>query len=354
MTVPFYDPAKSYEENFDQGPFGAFADGKVYVNKTPPTHTFLGYKLHLPFGIAAGPLLNAKYVKAALDKGFDLVVYKTVRTHHQAAHAWPNVVPIETEGNLSLDEAEKGVKTSTSYKKPLAITNSFGVPSAEPEFWLKDAKEAVEYAKPGQVVIMSFQGTTRPGQTEQEYIDDFVQGARLCVETDAKILEVNMSCPNEGSSRLLCFDVPKVKRIITAIRKEIGKLPLILKLAYFEDPAELEKLVKEIGPLVDAFAAINTIPAKVFTEEGKAALPGKGRLVSGVCGAPIHWAGLDMIQRLHEMKEQFNLDFSLIGVGGVSDIAGYQRFCEAGADAVMCATGAMWNPYLAQEIKKGV
>src|SRR3989338_6655252 len=29
MLTPFYDPNKSYEENFEQGPFGAFADGEV-------------------------------------------------------------------------------------------------------------------------------------------------------------------------------------------------------------------------------------------------------------------------------------------------------------------------------------
>jgi len=30
----------------------------------------------------------------------------------------------------------------------------------------------------------------------------------------------------------------------------------------------------------------------------------------------------------------------------------YQDYREAGADAVLSATGAMWNPYLAKEIKE--
>jgi hypothetical protein len=30
LQDPFYDPNKSYEENFANGPYGAFADGEVY------------------------------------------------------------------------------------------------------------------------------------------------------------------------------------------------------------------------------------------------------------------------------------------------------------------------------------
>ncbi len=351
MNTPFYDPAKSYQDNFDFGPFGAFADGKIFEDNGKPEYSLFGFPLHLPFGIAAGPLLNAKFVNAALDKGFDLVVYKTVRTEQKAAHAWPNIVVVDSEENLSLNQAQSGVKVSTSTEKPVAITNSFGVPSSKPEFWQVDAAEAVTHAKNGQLVILSFQGTAKADQTEQEYIQDYAHAAKLCKETGAKALEVNMSCPNEGSDRLLCFDIPKVKKIITAVKKEIGDTPLILKLAYFESQEELEELVREVGPMLQAFAAINTLPAKIYNEDGNAALPGKDRLVSGVCGSPIHWAGVEMIQRLHELKAKLKLQYELIGVGGVSDVGGYQRFREAGADAVMCATAAMWNPYLAQEIK---
>lgn len=30
--MPFYDPEKSYEENFEKGPFGAFSDGEIVKN----------------------------------------------------------------------------------------------------------------------------------------------------------------------------------------------------------------------------------------------------------------------------------------------------------------------------------
>ena len=81
MLVPFYDPDKSYKENFEQGPFGAFANGEVLANPIGKTYgvdfgyDFLGFKVNSPFGIAAGPLINGNFAQAALDiKGFDLNV----------------------------------------------------------------------------------------------------------------------------------------------------------------------------------------------------------------------------------------------------------------------------------------
>ena len=38
--------------------------------------------------------------------------------------------------------------------------------------------------------------------------------------------------------------------------------------------------------------------------------------------------------------------------GGVTKTEDYFEYLRAGADSVMSATGAMWNPYLAQEIKE--
>ena len=46
------------------------------------------------------------------------------------------------------------------------------------------------------------------------------------------------------------------------------------------------------------------------------------------------------------------MKFTIVGVGGVSSADDFKKYREAGADAVMSATGAMWNPMLAQEIKK--
>jgi len=348
---PFYNPEKTYEENYDDGPFGDFADGKIYEQKGEPTHDFFGHKVYLPFGIPAGPLLNGAYIKAALDKGFDIPVYKTVRTRKYPCAPWPNVLGVDVQGDLTLDQAEKGLVGSHTYTPPIAITNSFGVPSYEPDFWQKDMADAVSYAKKGQVVVGSFQGTTNPAGDTKAYVQDFADAARLVKEAGAPILEVNLSCPNEGTAHLLCFDLERTQQVVETIKNEIGETPLIIKVAYYQEDEQLEKLLSLIGNTVQGISAINTIPSKIIDRDGNQALPGEGRSRSGVCGAPIKWAGLDMVKRLKKLREEHNYSFSIEGVGGVTTPEDYQAFINAGADSVMSATGAMWNPYLAQEIK---
>lgn len=354
LQVPFFDPEKSYEQNFEEGPYGAFADGKVFEQAGEPEYEFFGNKVFAPFGIPAGPLLNGNYVKAALDKGFDIPVYKTVRTHKYPCNPWPNVLSVQVKGDLTLEQAEKGVVGNHTYAEPISITNSFGVPSFDPDFWQKDLADAVAYAKTGQVVVGSFQGTTNTNGDVEAYIQDFVDCAKLVKETGVKILEINLSCPNEGTAHLLCFDIERTTKIAAAVKTEVGDTPVVIKIAYFKEQEQLKKLVESVGNIVDGIAAINTIPAKIYDEQGNQALPGPSRLVSGTCGHLITWAGVDEVKRLRQLREELNLNFTIVGVGGVTTPADYKEYRKAGADAVMSATGSMWNPFLAQEIKKSL
>ncbi len=347
--APFYDPEVSYRDNFDHGPFGLFADSTIYAQTGRPEAEFLGQPVFAPFGIPAGPLVNGKFVKAALDKGYDIPVYKTVRTRKFPCHAWPNVLAVRVQGDLTPDK--KRLVADHDYRQPLSITNSFGVPSFEPDFWQPDLADAVKHARVGQVVVGSYQGTSSPGGGVEGYVADFILGARLLKETGVKIIEVNLSCPNEGTSHLLCFDTVLAHRIVEAIKNEVGDMPLITKIAYFAQDAKLRELLGAIGNSVEAVSAINTIAADIVDAEGNQALPGEGRLRSGVCGSAIKWAGLDMTRRLSRLREEMGLGFAIVGVGGVSSAADFDDYRAAGADAVMAATGAMWDPLLAESIK---
>ena len=253
---------------------------------------------------------------------------------------------------MTLEQAKNGIISKDSYEAPLSITNSFGVPSFDAQIWQKDLAEAVAHAGNSQVVVGSFQGTKKGDGDVDAFVADFVLAARLVKETGAKILEVNFSCPNEGTAHLMCFDVAMVRRTSEAIKNEIGNTPLVIKIAYYENQEALEKLIQDVGNIVDGISAINTIGSAVRNEKGEQALPGEGRLVSGVCGESIKWAGLDMTGRLKNLREELGMNFTIVGVGGVSSADDFKKYREAGADAVMSATGAMWNPMLAQEIKK--
>ena len=350
LLKPFYDPKKSYEENFEEGPFGAFVDAEVIKDKTKSKFNFFGFELNSPFGIPAGPLINGKFAQAAFDKGFDIATYKTVRSEKYACYPPPNVVGVKVEGGLTAN-FEKLVMEK-NFHEPLSITNSFGVPSFDPEFWQKDIKKILKNVRKGQILVGSFQGTKKEGQTFGEYINDFVLTAKLLKETGVKVMEVNLSCPNEGTNNLLCHDRKQSMMVVKAIKKEIGAIPLIIKISYYKDEKVLRDFVEKIGPFVQGISAINTISAEIVDENGNQALPGAGRLTSGICGHAIKWAGLDMVQKLKKFQTEFQYSYIIIGVGGVMNPKDFFEYRRAGADIVMSATGAMWNPYLAREIKE--
>ncbi len=350
LRTPFFDPNKTYYENWEQGPFGDFANGEV-VPEGPIRFEFLGEKISYPIGIPAGPLLNGRFVNAALDKGWTVPVHKTVRSKTHPCNDWPNVLALKDfPGELSIERAQEPLVVVDNYSEPLSITNSFGNPSYEPEVWQQDLKNSLAHAAEGQLVMCSFEGTKREGMTSEEYVQEWADGMKMVADTGVKVVESNFSCPNEGAASLLCFDVPKVKTVVTAIKEKIGDTKLIIKIAFFEEAA-LRELVSEVGNIVDGFSAINTIAAPVVNEDGSQALPGAHRVKSGICGHAIKWAGIDMVKRLAGLRKELGMQYGIIGCGGVTVPSDFKEFRDAGADIVMSATGAMWNPYLAKEIK---
>ncbi len=372
LKTPFYDPSKTYDENYDKGPFGAFAEGPersrtsiplsttLSVNRMgrrtdgKPQHDFLGQKVYTPFGIPAGPLINSNFCKGAFEKGFDICVYKTVRSGVYPCHPFPNVLAVKVEGDLTIKRAQDKLIADNNYSEPLNITNSFGVPSKAPEVWQEDCKKAISYARGGQVLVLSFMGTVKENQTSDEFVTDYAMTAKLAYQTSAKILETNLSCPNIGNEGLVCYNLEMTEKVCKAIRNEIGNTPLILKVGYYKNNDDIKKLLEIASKYAQAVSSINTIQAEIIDKDGNQALPGKMRARSGVCGAAIKWAGLEMVKKLVKIKKSLGIETKIIGVGGVTNASDYFDYLQAGADCVMSATGAMWNPNLAQEIKQKI
>lgn len=356
--MPFYDSKSSYEKNYDLGPFGTFRKKPSYRLPKKMKTTFFGYPVNIPFGIPSGPLLNSKFIKGAWNWGFSLTTYKTVRGNKFPCHPFPNVIRIKTKkGEIHPDETIKGdLNISKINVDKDGITNSFGVPSKPPKEWQADVKKALRSEKKGNLLILSFMGTMQKDMNRRGYIEDFVRTCKLAKRTGTKILEVNFSCPNFGKEGLICTDIKTSRDILAALKKAKGNTPLLVKIGYFapKQQSELEKLLNAIYANADGVVAINTIPAKVVDSKGKQILPGSPvRLSSGICGATIRWAGLDLSKRIVEYKRKKNWkDFVAVGVGGITTPADYKKYMKTGVDAVQSATGAMWKPNLALQIHK--
>ncbi|MDO8460832.1 MAG: hypothetical protein Q7S38_00135 [bacterium] len=354
MKPAFYDHTISYEDNFEKGPPILYQ--KVHPKKRAikKKSRFLGFDVNLSFGIPPGPLLNSKFMKAAFDWGFDVSTYKTVRANIFPCHPFPNVLYVEPPKELHPDKTPRLIARQTTKRnaEKFSITNSFGVPSKKPQEWQRDVKKALSHVGDGQLMILSFMGTVRENQTQQEFIDDFAKAAKYSFETGVKVVEANLSCPNIGNEGLVCYNLEVTRKVCKAIRKVIGKTPLILKVGYYKDEKSLVELAKIANEYAQAVAAINTLQIEVVDKNGNQALPGKNRLRSGVCGASIKWAGLEMTYKLNRLRKNNKYDFAVVGIGGVMTPKDYFEYKKAGADLVQSATAAMWNPHLAYEIWK--
>lgn len=349
--IHFYDDRLDFEENKAHGPFGDFSEVNASdYNPEYPAYDFFGIQVNSPFGIADGPLPTPRFIKAALDTGFDIVTLKSVRTDTFPLNPYPQVRPLDLRTDLEL-KAGNTVTTSIDFVEPLAVANSFGIPSVKPDIWQSGMKASFALPKKGQALLVAFQGTVR-GEGREAFVQDHVKGVDLITQTGATVIEVNLSCPNEGEEVLACFDTDITERIVHAIKNKFPDIKLIIKLAYFENKKQLRELVKRVGHKVDGISAINTVPARIVNPAGNEAFP--GRPTAGVSGAPIKWAGLEMAGALNQLRRDFGMNFKILGMGGVLNAQDFHDYLDRGADFVMSVTGAMWYPNLAVDIKKSL
>jgi len=343
-TSPTYDIHKSYDENYEQGPF---FNTELPTLDASPKARFMDFAVGAPIGVPAGPLLNSNWVDLYAKLGFDLPVYKTVRSGQRDCHPAPNCIYLERPGNLTDNRfGERLLATEAAPQNPenISITNSFGMPSKAPDTWMADMEVAASACGSSQVFIASAVGTPGNGSLA----DDYARTAAMCKEAGAQVVEINLSCPNVTSGEGSIFtDASAARTIVKATADALGSTPLMVKVGYFTDADTMAAVVKACAPLVQGIAGINTLSFEVVKADGSQALPGEGRLRSGICGAAIRQCGLTQAERLVALRAKEQYDFVVVGVGGIMTPTDIDAYLGAGVDAVMSATGAMWNPYLA-------
>ncbi|MCC6127965.1 MAG: dihydroorotate dehydrogenase [Chlamydiae bacterium] len=334
-----YDINQSYAVNAEKGPFFS---GEI-PPRPNPSHPvdFLGFSLRSPLGVPAGPLLNSRWIHLASRLGFDLLVYKTIRSFAHPGHMLPNMIFVEPkEENLA--RALQEMPTDLSH---LSVTNSFGMPSKSPDFLLQDIGKAKECLEEGQKLIVSVVGTPTQGMS---FAEDFVRVAILAKEAGAEVIEANFSCPNvDKKEGCLYLSAETVKQFASRVVKAIAPTPLILKVGIFEQRSLLKDvLIAAARAGVRGVAGINSVSMQVQDTEGKPAL-GSHRLSSGICGACIRKQALHFIREASFINAEEKLHLTLLGCGGIMKQNHFDQFLEAGATVAMSATGMIWDPYLA-------
>lgn len=344
---PTYDVTKSYEWNYRFGP--------LCKGPYPPPRQIgqpirlLDFELHSRLGIAAGPLLNSKWIMVYAKLGFDILSYKTVRTQKRLSNPSPNCVFVDTRGPLTdnrLGETLFTMKEEPTRIEAISITNSFGVPSRNPSIWQADVERAKRSIGKGQVLVVSAMGSSEYHPNVTSFVRDFALCARLAKEAGADIVELDLSCPNSNAAEGVVYLDSQLSGAITkAAKAEIGATPLFMKVGNFTRRDQLASVLRANAPHADGIAGINTVKMTVMAADGKPALPGRPQ--SGVCGAAIQASALQFTRWAIEERRRNRYDFILVGVGGIMTPDDVDRFLALGVEAVEVATAAMWDPYLA-------
>lgn len=344
--IQTYDIAKSYRENYDHGP--NFSDVSVKVPVTPAKE-FLGLKVNSRIGIAAGLLLNSKWMLAYSRLGYDLLTYKTVRSLHRPCRPLPNWVFVEDDGK----DCGPIYTRNGPGENPAQVSSAvcFGMPSMPPSLWRKDMAEAKDGLLPGQALIASVAASPQPDWTTEQTAADFAQCASWAAEAGADAIEANLSCPNvcaaEGS---VYRDAAFSKLVAQAVRSSIGKRPLLLKIGYFAQRNELADFLREVHSAADGVTMVNGIARPVLTSEGKSAF-GPSSAQAGVLGRSIHPHSVQAIRIARQIIAEEALDLCLLAVGGASITEDIADFFSVGADAVLMGSSPMYCPELAAKAK---
>ena len=174
-------------------------------------------QLNSGLGIAAGPLLNSKWVEGYARLGFDVLTYKTVRSMAAPAHALPNIRPVENH-----EHAAVATRRSQANGHP-TLAVSMGMPSADPDVWRKDIRRAKEKIGAGQILIVSVAGTQAPGGDLEQLITDYARCAAWAAEAGADAVELHLAVPDPFAEQpqMIYENIPLAAQILYRVRTTV-------------------------------------------------------------------------------------------------------------------------------------
>lgn len=335
-----YDWRQSYDWNYEHAPAPVTID-------EPPVRgvwNYCGLPINSPLGIAAGPLLNGRWILYYASLGFDVLTYKTVRSRHRACYPMPNLQPVAA---TKVSGSEEALPSSTDMRGSWAV--SFGMPSKSPDVWRADVEATRRALSKNKILSVSVVATPEPHWTIDDVANDFARCAKWAVESGADCVEANFSCPNVTSTDGQLYHHPEAAGIVAAsMRDAVGSKPLLIKIGHVTHETAAASLSKSLAPYVDALVMVNCIAAAVLDEQLSPLFNGERR---GIAGEAIGEAVLDQVRLFDCVIHQFVLKLQLVGVGGIATAQHVRSHIDAGSHAVQLATAAILNPHIGLEIR---
>jgi len=273
-----------------------------------------GLALKNPVMVASGTFGYAREFKGLCDPGkLGAIVTKTITVRPRQGNPVPRTCETPSGMINSIGLENPGIDAFLDEKLP--VLKKYGVP-----------------------VIVSIASERDP--------DEFVALTKRLDKTGAvAAIELNISCPNMKTKKLIAQDARATASLVRAVRKATGKT-LITKLSpNVTDIARIALAAQNAGS--DALALINTVQAMaidVATRRPKITLA-----VGGLSGPAIRPIAVRMVREVST-----KVGIPIIGMGGIMDTQSALEFFIAGATAISVGTANFIEPGIAAKIVSGL
>ena len=167
-------------------------------------------------------------------------------------------------------------------------------------------------------------------------IEEYCTVAERLEDSDADLLELNISCPNVKEGGIGFGTDPAMASAVTAAVRKATTKPLIVKLTpNVTDITAIAKAAAEAG--ADALSLINTLLGMRIDVRRKT--PILANTMGGFSGPAIKPVAVRMVYQVRRA-----VDLPIIGLGGIMTGEDAAEFLMAGADAVAVGTAALADP----------
>lgn len=215
------------------------------------------------------------------------------------------------------------------------MMNSVGLQNPGVEHFINN--ELLQMKKFDTAIIANLGGGT---------LEDYLEGIELLNNTEADIVELNISCPNvKHGGMAFGIKADVAYETVLEVRKYCKK-PLMVKLSpNAENIIDMAVKCREAG--ADSLSLVNTFNAMAIDIRKRKTI--FNNKTAGLSGPAIKPIALRMVYEVCK-----NVDIPVVGMGGIFTAEDAIEFIMAGATAIQIGTVNFANPYAGVEIIKGI
>lgn len=260
---------------------------------------------------------------------------------------YSKIIPVQKIGGVCSKgltlEPRDGNSGIRLWETPSGLMNSVGLENPGVKHFVRFELRRMKKLCP--VVIANLSGGD---------LKSYVSGAKLLNKSAVDMIELNISCPNVKAGGMAWgLEAASAAEVVSAVRAALTNKPLVVKLS--PNAPHLVKVAEAaVAAGADALSLVNTLQA--FAVDIERARPVFANGTAGLSGPAIKPVALrlvrDVVTSVPECAPGGRVP--VIGLGGISCWRDAVEFIMAGASAVQIGTAVFSNPFVFEEIIKGL